>query len=147
MISPFDSVIVRTTCQLLVPFMQVFAVYVLFHGHYSPGGGFQAGAILGASVILMRLTQARRFSSRYLSGDLAVRLGAVGVLVYGLVGILPLFWGGAFLDYGKVALAGLETARSRYFGILGVEIGVALGVGGVMVSIFDDLAGAPKEDA
>jgi multicomponent Na+:H+ antiporter subunit B len=146
MVSPFDSVVVRTSCQLLVPFMQVFALYVLFHGHYSPGGGFQAGAILSASVILTRLTQREHLANRYLPRETAVRLGALGVLVYGGVGLLPLFWGGEFLDYGRVSLLGLLPAKARYYGILGVEIGVALGVCGVMVSIFDDLAAAPPDE-
>ena len=59
MIDAYDSVVVRTACKLLAPFVQVFALYVLFHGHESPGGGFQGGAILGASVILLRFTQER----------------------------------------------------------------------------------------
>jgi multicomponent Na+:H+ antiporter subunit B len=39
--------------------MQLFAFYVLLHGHYSPGGGFQAGILLGASMILPRLALGR----------------------------------------------------------------------------------------
>lgn len=145
MISPYDSVIVRTASQLLIPFMQVFAAYVLFHGHYSPGGGFQAGSILAASVILSRLTQRRHLADRILAGDAAIRLGAAGVLIYGAVGLLPLLWGSAFLDYGAVPVPGFEPAKVRYYGILLVEIGVAAGVWGVMVSIFDDLAEAGED--
>jgi len=145
MITPYDSLIVRTTCKFLAPFVQVFALYVLFHGHESPGGGFQGGAILGASIILMRFTQARSVSRRWLPGSQALRLGAAGVLIYAMVGIAPVFFGGSFLDYGYLPLGGLPVAEVRALGILGVEIGVFFGVAGVMVSIFDDLA--PDEDA
>jgi multicomponent Na+:H+ antiporter subunit B len=145
MISPYDSVIVRTVAQVLIPFMQVFAAYVLFHGHYSPGGGFQAGSILAASVILARLTQRPLLARRVLTGDAAIRLGAAGVLAYGVVGLLPLLWGSTFLDYGAVEVPGFEPAKVRYYGILLVEIGVAAGVWGVMVSIFDDLAEAGED--
>jgi len=138
-ISPFDSVVVRTTCQVIVPFMQVFALYVLFHGHYSPGGGFQAGAILGASVILTRLTQ-RQQLDRFLPRDLALRAGALGVLIYASMGLIPLLLGGEFLDYGRMSVFGWTPARARYWGILGIEIGVAIGVCGVMVAIFDAVA-------
>ena len=148
MISPAESVVVRTSCQIIIPFMQVFALYCLFHGHYSPGGGFQAGAILGASVILVRLTQHRNLD-RFLRGDRALRLGALGVLLYGTVGLLPVLLGGNFLDYGRYAALGWTSARARYWGILGIEVGVALGVCGVMVAIFDALArrGPAKEPA
>ena len=54
--------VVSTTCRVLIPFAQVFALYVLFHGHESPGGGFQGGAILGATIILARFTTPRSVS-------------------------------------------------------------------------------------
>ena len=38
-----DSDIVRLSCRIVARVIQVFAVYVVFHGHYSPGGGFQGG--------------------------------------------------------------------------------------------------------
>jgi len=145
MITPYDSVIVRTACKVLVPFVQVFALYVLFHGHESPGGGFQGGAILGASVILTRFTQSDRLARRFAPGSVAVRLGALGVLIYFAVGAVPLLFGGGFLDYGYLPLAGLPIPEIRAMGILGVEIGVAVAVSGVMISIFDDLA--PSESA
>lgn len=144
MINAYDSVVVRTACRMLVPFVQVFGFYVVFHGHESPGGGFQGGAILGASIMLLRFTQDGDTNRRYLPGTAAIRLGALGVLIYGSVGALPLLWGGSFLEYGRVPFLGLAAADVRALGILGVEIGVCFGVAGVMVSIFDDLAPAPR---
>ncbi len=47
---PHD-LIVKTTCRLIVPFIQIFGLYVIAHGHHSPGGGFQGGVILGAAMI------------------------------------------------------------------------------------------------
>lgn len=144
MITPYDSIVVRTVCKLAIPFAQVFGLYVLFHGHESPGGGFQAGAILGATVILARFTLPREITRRYLPGSAAIRVGAAGVLVFAATGLLPLPWGGSFLGYGSVPLGGLPPAEVRSLGILAVEIGVAIGITGVMVSIFDDLAPRPK---
>ena len=52
MIRPHDSVIVHTLARVFTPIIQLFALYVLVHGHHSPGGGFQAGTLFAASVIL-----------------------------------------------------------------------------------------------
>ena len=142
--APYDSVVVRTVSNLMVPFIQIFGLYVVFHGHETPGGGFQGGAILAASIILLRLTAGRASSSRYLPGSWGVRVGAVGVLIYAIVGALPFLWGGNFLDYGRIPFPGLSLSDTRALGILAVEIGVGVAVTGVMVSIFDDLA--PKSD-
>lgn len=140
MISRFDSVVVRTAAKILVPFIQVFALYVVFHGAKSPGGGFQGGAILGASIILARFTAPPEVSLRYLPGLWALRLGGVGVLIYAVVGLLPLLWGAPFLDYGALPIPGVEPSHVRALGIEAVEVGVALAVCSVMVSIFDDLS-------
>jgi multisubunit Na+/H+ antiporter MnhB subunit len=54
----YDDRIVALSSRLVVPFIQLFALYVVFHGHYSPGGGFQGGAMLAASFLLIRLSVA-----------------------------------------------------------------------------------------
>jgi multicomponent Na+:H+ antiporter subunit B len=147
MITPYDSVVVRTVCKLVIPFAQVFGLYVIFHGHESPGGGFQGGAIIGASIILTRFTVPRSIEEKALGGSWAIRAGAAGVLVFAAVGLAPILFGGSFLDYGAVPLPGVSTAGVRSLGILAVEAGVALAVTGVMVSIFDDLAPNPWRPA
>lgn len=139
MMPPYDSVTVRTIAKMLVPFLQVFALYVLFHGAKSPGGGFQGGAIFAASLILVRLTAGPGISAGLFPGLTALRLGAVGVLLYALVGFVPLFYGAAFLDYGWLPLP-FHLAELHAIGIEAVEVGVALAVSCVMLSIFDDLA-------
>ncbi|MDD4457744.1 MAG: MnhB domain-containing protein, partial [Syntrophotalea acetylenica] len=68
-----EDLIVRTAVRLLVPFIQLFGLYVIVHGHYSPGGGFQGGVILGSSFILLALAFDLRTSLRFLS----VRVNAV----------------------------------------------------------------------
>jgi len=37
------ALIVKTTCRLIIPFIQIFALYVIAHGHHSPGGGVPGG--------------------------------------------------------------------------------------------------------
>jgi multicomponent Na+:H+ antiporter subunit B len=139
MTQAYDSVIVRTVAKVLVPFIQVFALYVVFHGAKSPGGGFQGGAILAASLILLRLTVGPGISDHYLPGSTSLRLGAVGVLIYGAVGLVPMALGAAFLDYGALPVP-LSSAARHALGIELVEIGVALAVSCIMISIFDNLA-------
>ena len=51
--------LIQQSTRFVVPFMQIFGLYVIAHGHYSPGGGFQGGVILGASIILMAMTGER----------------------------------------------------------------------------------------
>lgn len=142
MIRPFQSIIVVRVSRWLARLIQIFALYVIFHGHYSPGGGFQGGALLGASILLLRMTEGQSGSQSCFRAGLGLRLGAVGVLIYAGVGLLPVLCGGNYLDYGYLPF-GMEAAQVRSLGILLVEVGVGLAVMAVLISIFDDLV---KED-
>ena len=47
--------ILRVSVKMLTPLIVLFAIYVQTHGEYGPGGGFQAGVILAAAVIVYGL--------------------------------------------------------------------------------------------
>jgi len=137
----YQSIIVQIICSLLIPFIQLFALYVIFHGHYGPGGGFQGGVLLAVSIILQRLYLGTEISYRKFPPKLGPALGAIGMLIFGLTGIIPMLFGGAFLDYGSLPIPWVHGAELRALGILIVEIGIGLAVFGTLVLIFDSLIG------
>lgn len=47
------SKIVRTISNLLIPFILIFGIYVIMHGHLTPGGGFQGGAVFASGAALL----------------------------------------------------------------------------------------------
>jgi len=136
--STFGSPALDAAARLLVPFMWLFAAYVLIHGHDSPGGGFQAGVILAASLILLRLVRGQDSRPGLTSRD-AVTCACAGPLLYGGIGVASLLSGGNFLDYGVLPLP-MDPVQVRVIGTLGIETGVMVGVTGVLVLIFDVLA-------
>ena len=139
MIERHESVIVQIVCSAIVPFIQLFALYVIVHGHYGPGGGFQGGVILAVSVILLRLCLGREVSYQKFPPKRAYILGTIGMLVFMLVGLIPRATGGMFLDYEHLPIPGISGATLRYFGILLVEVGIGLAVFGTLVLLFDNL--------
>jgi multicomponent Na+:H+ antiporter subunit B len=132
---PFGSPVLDAAVRILVPFLMIFAIYVLSHGHYSPGGGFQAGAILAISLILVPLVEGpeRRFG---LGKKAAVVFASLGTFMFAAIGLLPLFFGGNLFDYGRIPL-GLAEPEMRALATVGIETGVALAVMGVFVIFFD----------
>jgi multicomponent Na+:H+ antiporter subunit B len=134
MIGRQESIIITTLTRLLTPFIQLFGLYVIMHGHSSPGGGFQGGVILGASFILLAISfGADEVRQRFSERMLAVFTSA-GVLIFGGIGLLCLILGANYLDYGI-----LPVVEPRSLGMLGVEIGIGITVMAVMISIFRDL--------
>lgn len=137
----YDNPIVEGVSRLMVPFIQIFALYVITHGHYGPGGGFQGGVILAASMMLLRLTLGEEYEHRRFPPDLALALGTVGILIFAVTGLVPLAMGGEFLNYAYLPIPGGFGAELRYTGILIVEIGIGMAVWGILVTLFDHLLG------
>jgi multicomponent Na+:H+ antiporter subunit B len=142
--APSKSIIVQVVCSAMIPFAQLFALYVITHGHYGAGGGFQGGAIFGSTIILQRLYLGKEASYKKFPPNLATMFGAIGMLIYMLAGLIPMATGGMFLDYGHLPIPGMSEAALRGLGILIVEIGIALAVFGTMVLLFDSLAGGKQ---
>ena len=139
------DMITITTCRLVVPVIQLFALYVLAHGHYSPGGGFQSGVILGASFILIGLTSGLPEALRLFSIERAVFLAGIGVLIYAGTGLLCMFLGGNFLDFEVLhQVLGTSGVKARYHSMLIVEIGVAFTVMSIMFLIYATLSSQGK---
>lgn len=143
---PHPSPIIRLTCRVVARVIQVFALYVIFHGHYSPGGGFQGGALLAASIFLLRWGEGRPRHFWDLPRELALPVGAVGILIFAATGLFGLFTAGNFLNYSALPLIGLAEDMRHYWGILVIEIGVGLAVMAILVAIFDQLMNTEADD-
>jgi multicomponent Na+:H+ antiporter subunit B len=144
-IESHSSVVVRTFVRVVTPLMQLFALYVLFFGHDSPGGGFQAGVMLAGSYILVALAFGREALDRRVDERRCLALAAAGVLLYLGTGVAGMLSGGTFFDYGALPV-GETVARARYYGILFVETGVGLGVAGTLIVVFCRLADREPPD-
>jgi len=148
MITRYRSVIVATLCRILAPFLQFYALYVIMHGHSSPGGGFQGGVILGASFIMLIIALGTEETRQRMSVKANDLLSSTGVFIYGGIGLACLLLGANYLDYSILPFPGASPVKARYLGMLGIEIGVGISVMAIMLSIFSDLLGSedPSEE-
>ncbi len=149
MIVLLEDIIIKTLCRLLIPFIQLFGLYVIAHGHGSPGGGFQGGCILAASFILILIAFDLAEAKRRFSEKLINLFSSLGVFIYAWTGWMCMLLGGNFLDYGRLSkILPVDPVKARYFGIFSIEVGVGITVMAVMVSIFLDLiTGGKHEEA
>ena len=128
-----QDLILRVIAKLLIPFILLFALYVQFHGDFGPGGGFQAGVILAAAVVFYGLIYGLADARKLVPEPLVESMMAVGVLLYGGVGVAGLLLGGNYLDY---FVLDADSVHGQHRGIFWVEAGVAITVSGVMLKIF-----------
>jgi multicomponent Na+:H+ antiporter subunit B len=128
-----NDLIVVLIARILVPLIFLFALYVQFHGDYSPGGGFQAGVIFAAGWILYALVYGLDRALEVIPLKAMFWLMALGALLYAAVGLLGVALGSRFLDFHPL----LDDPHSaQQAGIMLVEFGVGVTVACVMMLVF-----------
>jgi len=92
------SKIVRTLSNILFPFIMIFGLYVIAHGHLTPGGGFQGGAVVASGCIMLLVAYGSTWvfekikTSRLSVFESLGALGFIGTAFFGL------FFGGWFFN-------------------------------------------------
>ncbi|NEX18963.1 sodium:proton antiporter [Thiorhodococcus mannitoliphagus] len=103
---------------LVVPLLILAGGYLLWVGGHAPGGAFQAGALLGAAGVVMRLAGDERAGLPPLAAQRW--LVVAGVAVFVLVGIATMGLGAGFLAYpigwSKWLILAIETAATVAIG-------------------------------
>lgn len=133
----YDTIL-RIGAKLILPFILLFALYVQFHGDFGPGGGFQAGVVSAAMVILYAIIFGLAAAQRVVPPILVEIMVPLGALIYAGVGVAALLLGGNYLNYSVLLH---DPVHGQELGILLVEIGVLITVAGTMTAIFYTFAG------
>jgi len=111
--------------RLLAPLMILIAAYLVWVGAHAPGGAFQAGSVLGAAGVLLRLS-GWRLPSRGAGWPLRLIL-VLGVAVFTLIGLSMLGLGEPLLGYPPGWAKPL---------ILTIEVAATLSIGAILAALF-----------
>ncbi len=133
-----DQVVLRVVAKIMIPFIIIFGLYVITHGDFGPGGGFQGGVILASAFILYGLVFGREELAKAVPPRIVEAFAAFGVLLYSGVGLYGLLSGGNFLDYSYITPHDPRTGEA--WGIILVEYGVGITVATVMIIIYNMIA-------
>lgn len=141
-----SDIIMKTVCRILIPFIQIYALYVVAHGDFSPGGGFQGGVIFGSSLILIAISYNLKTLVKRIKEKVLGIYAATGVLVYVGIASICMPLGGNFLDYSRLTPFVWDPGHVRALGTLGVEIGVGIAVAAVMAIIYINIVSEGRHD-
>lgn len=137
------NLILRVVAKFLIPLMFLFALYVQFHGDFGPGGGFQAGVIFSAGIILYALVFGTDVARQIIPPTVLKILASLGVIIYGGTGVASLLLGGNYLNY---SVLGSTQVAGQHLGIIVIELGVGITVMSVMLIMFFAFADRNNEE-
>ncbi|MGC9456832.1 MAG: hydrogenase subunit MbhD domain-containing protein [Halothiobacillaceae bacterium] len=114
--------VLGSSVALLLPLLILVSAYLLWLGSHAPGGAFQAGAVLAAALVMLRLAGHDLLGR--LPGALKHWLLVAGVLVFLTLGLAMTGLGLAFLDW-PAAWAGTLILLIEVFATLSIAIALA----------------------
>ena len=132
------SLILRTGSRLLFPLILLFGAYIFVHGHLTPGGGFQGGAVIASGFLLMYLA----FPRQSIDKKSFSVVESLGGLIFVGIGLLGLVFSGYFLT--NFLPKGIPNTIFSAGIIPIIYIAVGLKIGFELTSIIDDLLGRSK---
>ena len=132
------SLILRTGSRLLFPLILLFGAYIFVHGHLTPGGGFQGGAVIASGFLLMYLA----FPKQSIDKKSFSVVESLGGLIFVGIGLLGLIFSGYFLT--NFLPKGIPNTIFSAGIIPIIYIAVGLKIGFELTSIIDDLLGRSK---
>ena len=117
--------LLQSMARMLVPIMVLMTGYLLWAGSHQPGGAFQAAAVMAAAGILLYLAG---LLPAWTAPGYRLRTGLVaGFVIFLVIAALPLFLGGALLQYPPHWAGGL---------ILAIEAGLTFSLSLVLAGQF-----------
>ena len=129
-----NEVILQSVTKVVVFIILTLALYLFFSGHNNPGGGFIGGLVLASSFVLILLAFDIETVKKGFPVDFKL-IGATGALIVLVTGLGATVFGESFLTqafatYNLPLFGEMEFSTVTIF-----EIGVALTVVGVVVTI------------
>jgi len=132
------TVIVKTIAKFVIPPVILFGIYMILHGHLTPGGGFPGGVIVASAFVLLTLAFGKEFAFKKLKSSTASLMESTGALIFLSLAVLGIGFGGwfflNFLPKGKP----LRILSAGFIPL--ANIGIGLKVAGGIFAVFLVLA-------
>lgn len=130
------TLIVKKVTQIIAGLIFLYGIYIVFHGHLTPGGGFAGGSIMSGAFILLVIAYGSDFLKLKSSEQRSSIIEATGILLFILLVFTGLFIGAEkiffknFLPKGRAG----ELLSAGFIPVLNIFIGME--VAGALLAIF-----------
>ena len=133
-----NDIIIKNITRIVIPFAQVYGIFIILNGHVSPGGGFAGGAIIGTTLILYTLVFGREKGRKKFSHKASEIAESGGILMFVIVGLIGLVLAGRFLTNITAGFPEGVIGNIISGGMIPIlMIGIGIKVASTMISLFN----------
>jgi multicomponent Na+:H+ antiporter subunit B len=121
------SKIVRTIVAIAFPVAMIYGLYIIAHGHLTPGGGFQGGAVVASACAMILVAFGSKWTINKIKEKNLSVFESVGAVAFVSLAFLGLIFGAVFFNnflvgndylFGVIPVAGSTLADINTAGIL-----------------------------
>ena len=133
------TLIVKTITRLTVGLILLFGIYIVLHGHLTPGGGFAGGVIIALSFIHLMLAFGKDVALKKLSRPIASLFESIGAVMFLTIALIGFTGGYFFLNFfvkkgipfelfsaGTIPLANIAIAFKVGAGLFAIFVALVL---------------------
>lgn len=145
---PGMTIIIKTVSRIIIWMIFLYGIYIILHGHLSPGGGFGGGVVLALGLLSILLAYGRDFALKWLRLEFLRNLEYSAPLLFLGVGLIGMAWGGAFLanvlSKGKLFALMSSGIILPLNIVIGLKVGLSLFLVVLALAEFDLNQGADE---
>ncbi len=132
------SLVIQTITRMMIPFLLMFGMSLIVHGHLTPGGGFQGGVVIGATFILLGLAFNKEEGRSAVPDDRLIVAASSGILIYITIGLIGIIAGYNFLANRCMHFPPFGELGELFSGgtLFWINIGVGLSVSAIAIELF-----------
>jgi len=121
------SRIVKTITNITLPLIVIYGLYIILHGHLTPGGGFQGGAVVASGLAMIVVSYGSVWTMKKIKEKKLSTLESIGAISFIGLAFLGLLYGTKFFDnwfansggmFGDIVSYGNTAATINSAGVL-----------------------------
>lgn len=137
------NIVVKCGADVFAPVGLMLGLYIIFHGHLSPGGGFQGGVLVASVVVLIYLGYGREGLNNVFNANALKKNESVGAIMYSSFAFIGIIFGAAFCRnvlYDAGGIGDLFSSGTIFLMNFSVGYKVLTGVGFLILFMIGLLA-------
>lgn len=123
------SLIVKTVARITVGLILLYGVYIITHGHLSPGGGFAGGVIMALSFVLIMLAFGKEMVAKKMPTSIASLFESLGALMFLAIALGGFTGGYFFLNFFEQKGEPFNVFSAGIIPLCNIAIGLKVGAG------------------
>lgn len=119
------TIIIKTVTRLIVGVIFIYGIYIISHGHLTPGGGFAGGAVIAGAFVLLVLSYGSDKLNLSEKESRSSLLESISILAFLILGVVGLFLSSRIFFYNYMPKGAVgELMSAGHIPLMNIAVGI-----------------------